>query len=106
MGPLSPLGNPIGGNSVLAATSEIRTRLLPKLRGVLFVQAGNVWRSDWTAHLNDLKVDAGPGLRIETPFGLIRIDLGYQLNRIEGLRSGGQPERHRWRINIGAGEAF
>jgi len=104
--PLSPSGEPIGGKSLLAATSEIRARLLPKLRGALFVEAGNVWRSDWTAHLGDLKFDAGPGLRVETPFGLIRIDLGYQLNRIDGLRIGGQPDRHRWRINVGVGEAF
>jgi outer membrane protein assembly factor BamA len=104
--PLSPSGDPIGGKSLLAATSEIRARLLPKLRGALFAEAGNVWRSDWTAHLDDLKFDAGPGLRIETPFGLIRVDVGYQLNRIEGLRIGRQPERHRWRIDIGVGEAF
>jgi outer membrane protein assembly factor BamA len=104
--PLSPSGEPIGGKSALAVTSEVRARLLPKLHGALFVEAGNVWRSDWTAHLDDLKFDAGPGLRVETPFGLIRVDLGYQLNRIEGLRIGGQPERHRWRINIGVGEAF
>jgi outer membrane protein assembly factor BamA len=104
--PLSPSGDPIGGKSLLAATSEIRARLLPKLRGALFAEAGNVWRGDWTAHLDDLKFDAGPGLRIETPFGLIRVDFGYQLNRIEGLRIGRQPERHRWRIDIGIGEAF
>ena len=106
VGPLSPSGEPIGGNSLLSATSEIRVRLRPKLRGALFVEAGNVWRSAWTAHLGDLRYDAGPGLRIETPFGLIRVDLGYQLNRIEGLRNDGQRERHRWRINIGVGEAF
>jgi outer membrane protein assembly factor BamA len=104
--PLSAAGDPIGGDSVLAATSEIRARLLPKLRGALFVEAGNVWRRAWTAHLDDLKLDAGPGLRIETRFGLIRMDFGYQLNRIDGLRPGGQPERRRWRINIGVGEAF
>jgi outer membrane protein assembly factor BamA len=106
VGPLSPSGEATGGKSLLAATSEIRARLLPKLHGALFVEAGNVWRSDWTAHLDNLKFDAGPGLRVETPFGLIRVDVGYQLNRIEGLRVGGQPERRRWRITIGAGESF
>ena len=35
-----------------------------------------------------------------------RIDVGYQLNRLEGLRIDGQPEKHRWRINFGMGEAF
>jgi outer membrane protein assembly factor BamA len=80
--------------------------VLQALRDRMPLKAGNVWRSDWTAHLDDLKVDAGPGLRVETPFGLIRVDLGYQLNRIKGLRIGGQPERRRWRINIGVGEGF
>jgi outer membrane translocation and assembly module TamA len=106
VGPLSPAGEPIGGKTLLAATSEIRATLLPKLGGALFVEAGNVWRSDWTVHVDDLKFDAGPGLRVETPFGLVRVDLGYQLNRIEGLRIGGQSERHRWRVNIGVGEVF
>ena len=104
--PLSPTGEPVGGRSVLAATAEMRAGLLPRLRGALFVEAGNAWRSDWTAHFDDLKFDAGSGVRVETPFGLIRVDFGYQLNRIDGLRIDGRPERHRWRINIGVGEAF
>jgi hypothetical protein len=45
-------------------------------------------------------------VRVETPFGLIRVDFGYQLNRIKGLRIGGEPEHRQWRINIGVGEAF
>ena len=71
-----------------------------KYKGVLVLDATD------SPHRIDMKFDAGPGLRIETPFGLLRIDVGYQLNRIEGLRTGGQPERHRWRINVGVGEAF
>jgi len=104
--PLSSSGEPVGGNSLLAATAEARARLLPRLRGALFVEGGNVWRSGWTAHFSDLKFDVGSGVRVETPFGLIRLDLGYQLNRIDGLRIDGRPERHRWRINIGLGETF
>src|SRR4029453_7155270 len=84
--PLSSSGEPVGGNSLLAATAEAPAGLLPRLRGALFVEGGNVWRSGWTAHFSDLKFDVGSGVRVETPFGLIRLDLGYQLNRIEGLR--------------------
>lgn len=49
-------------------------------------------QSEWTFHLNDLRFDAGSGLRVETPFGLVRID--------------GRPQRRAWRINIGLGEEF
>jgi outer membrane protein assembly complex protein YaeT len=104
--PLSPSGEPVGGKSLLVATSEARFPLFPRLRGAIFVEAGNVWRSDWAAHVDDLRFDAGPGLRVETPFGLIRIDAGYQLNRVPDLRIDGRPQRRAWRINIGLGEAF
>jgi translocation and assembly module TamA len=107
VGPLSIEGEPVGGHSMLSAAFEIRAPLrVPRLRGALFAEAGNVWAHHWSAHLDDLKFDVGPGLRVNTPFGLIRLDLGYQINRIEGLRIDGRPERHRWRINIGLGEAF
>jgi hypothetical protein len=104
--PLSPSGEPVGGKSLLAATSEARFPLSRRLRGAIFVEAGNVWRSDWTVHVNDLRFDAGSGLRVETPFGLIRIDAGYQLNRVPDLRIDGRPQQRAWRINIGLGEAF
>jgi outer membrane translocation and assembly module TamA len=104
--PLSPSGEPVGGKSLLAATSEARFPLSRRLRGAIFVEAGNVWRSDRTVHVNDLRFDAGSGLRVETPFGLIRIDAGYQLNRVPDLRIDGRPQQRAWRINIGLGEAF
>ena len=31
-----------------------------------------------------------PGLRLDTPFGLIRVDFGYQLRPVDGLRIDGQ----------------
>ena len=42
--------------------------------------------------LGDLLYDAGPGLRLDTPFGLIRVDFGYQLRPLDGLRIDGQPQ--------------
>jgi outer membrane translocation and assembly module TamA len=106
LSPLSASGEPVGGKSLLASTAEIRVPLARRLRGALFVEAGNVWRGDWTLHPHDLLFDAGPGVRIQTPFGLIRLDVGYQLNRLEGLRIDRKPQRRAWRINVGLGEAF
>jgi outer membrane protein insertion porin family len=106
IGPLSESGVVTGGKSLLSLTGEARIILNGRLTAVAFVEAGRVWQDSWRVHLNDLLYDAGSGLRVTTPFGLIRVDFGYQLNRLEGLRIDGQPEKHRWRINFGIGEAF
>jgi outer membrane translocation and assembly module TamA len=106
VGPLSESGAVVGGKSLMSAAAEARFPIFRRLRGAVFVEAGNVWQNPGSIDVRDLLYDAGPGLRLDTPFGLIRIDLGYQLNRIEGLRLDGQPEKHRWRLNFGIGEAF
>ena len=104
--PLSASGEPVGGKSLLSATAEVRFPIMPRLTGALFVEAGNVWQDPWRVDLEGLLYDAGPGLRVDTPFGLIRIDFGYQLKTLDGLRIDGQPQKHRWRFNFGIGEAF
>ena len=106
LSPLSASGEPVGGTSVLAATAEVRFAILKRLGGAVFLEAGNVWQDPWTMRLGDLRYDAGPGLRFDTPFGLIRIDFGYQLRPLTGLRIDGKPQSSRWRINFGIGEAF
>jgi outer membrane protein assembly factor BamA len=106
LSPLSASGEPVGGKSLLTATGEARFPIFKRLTGAVFVEAGNVWQTPWTMHLDDLLYDAGPGLRINSPFGLLRLDLGYQLKRLDRLRIDGQPQTHRWRINFGVGEAF
>lgn len=104
--PLSATGVPVGGKSFLWAAAELRFPVVSRLRGAIFLEAGNVWQDAWSADLGDLLFDAGPGVRIDTPFGLVRFDFGYQLKRLEGLRIDGRPQKHRWRINFGIGEAF
>ena len=106
LSPLSASGEPVGGMSLLTATAEARVPIFKRLRGAVFVEAGNVWQDPWTMRLGDLRYDAGPGLRFDTPFGLIRVDFGYQLRPLDGLRIDGQPQRSRWRFNFGIGEAF
>jgi outer membrane protein assembly factor BamA len=106
LSPLSASGEPVGGKSVLTAIAEVRLPIFKRLRGAVFLEAGNVWQGPWTLHLNDLRYDAGPGVRLDTPFGLLRLDFGYQLRPLEGLRIDGQPQRSRWRFNFGIGEAF
>ncbi len=104
--PLSSSGLPIGGNSLMALSSEVRARLKGNLGGVLFIDSGNVWMDDGGFSATDLKTSVGMGLRYATPVGPIRIDVGRQLNRIDGLIVRGQPEARRWRIHFSIGQAF
>ena len=53
------------------------------LRPSIFVDAGAV-DTTTTPRLRDIKVGAGIGLRYETNFGPIRIDLGTPLNPSKG----------------------
>ena len=106
LSPLSETGETVGGKSLFAAAAEARFPIFRRVRGAVFVEAGNVWPNAWSADFGDLLYDAGPGLRIATPFGLLRFDLGYQLKPLDGLRIDGQPQEQRWRLNFGIGEAF
>jgi outer membrane protein assembly complex protein YaeT len=105
---ISPLsdGLPIGGNSLLAVSEELRAALRGNIGGVLFLDAGNVWADRWTVKLNDLRYAIGPGLRYQTPVGPIRFDVGYQLNPIPGLLVNGAPQTRRWRIHFSIGQAY
>jgi outer membrane protein insertion porin family/translocation and assembly module TamA len=104
--PLSGSGLPIGGHTLFESSSEVRFPLFGKLSGVLFLDAGNVWRDSWDFRAGDLLYDAGPGLRYQTPIGPVRLDVAYQLNRLEGLLIDGEPQQRRWRIHFSIGQAF
>jgi outer membrane protein insertion porin family/translocation and assembly module TamA len=104
--PLSSSGLPLGGNSLLGFSLEGRAKLKGSLGAVLFLDAGNVWADSAGFALNDLRYAVGPGLRYQTPVGPIRLDVGYQLNPIDGLLVNGQPQTRRFRIHFSIGQAF
>jgi outer membrane protein insertion porin family len=104
--PLSEEGLPIGGASFVDVSAELRVPIWRKLGGVLFVDGGNVWAEPWKFHAANLRYDAGPGLRYNTPIGPIRFDLGYQLKRIPGLVVDGTTEKRRLRLHFSIGQAF
>lgn len=104
--PLSSTGAPIGGGSMLAINAEMRLPLRGPLSAVVFADAGNVWRDAWTVRLDELRTDAGAGVRVDSRFGLLRLDWAYQLNPIPGLRIDGQLQDRRWRLHFSSGHAF
>jgi outer membrane translocation and assembly module TamA len=105
---VSPLseGFPIGGLSMLEGSAEVRFPLKGKFGAVAFFDLGNVWRESTHFDLGDLRYAVGPGLRYQTPIGPARLDVGYQLNPIEGLLINGEPQKRRIRIHFSVGQAF
>ena len=78
--------SPTGGNALAVANFELRVRG-PFLRDILqwaaFVDAGQVWnRSREAIDLRGFRVTPGVGLRLDSPVGPIRFDVGY--NRYRG----------------------
>ena len=104
--PLTESGQPIGGLTLLEASSEVRVPLGNKLSLVGFLDAGGVGRRPWSLDRDGLQADAGPGIRYDTPIGPVRFDLGFQLNRIPNLLVKGEPESRHWRAHISIGQAF
>jgi outer membrane protein insertion porin family/translocation and assembly module TamA len=101
-----PSGLPIGGNSLLSFSEELRADLRGRLGAVIFLDGGNVWADSWGVNVGDLRYAVGPGLRYQTPVGPIRFDVGYQLNPVPELRVNGEPQQRRWRIHFSIGQAF
>jgi outer membrane protein insertion porin family len=104
--PLSLDGFPIGGDSMLAFSEELRAIVRGNFGAVLFLDGGNAWADSLGFDLRDLRYAIGPGLRYQTPIGPIRFDFGWQLNPIPGLKVDGEPQTRRWRVHFSIGQAF
>ncbi|MCP4408738.1 MAG: outer membrane protein assembly factor BamA [Gammaproteobacteria bacterium] len=98
LGPLDANGNPVGGNSLIEGSVELRFPLLDNISGALFVDFGNVFSAPFTYPLEDLRYAVGPGLRYLTPIGPLRVDVGFAIDR--------QPNEHTSRIEFSIGQAF
>jgi outer membrane protein insertion porin family len=81
---------PFGGNFMLEGSVELRIQHfrgfgkiwsldLDNVRGVYFMDIGNVWSSINDFALRDVAVAAGFGFRYETFFGPFRVDYGFRL---------------------------
>jgi outer membrane protein insertion porin family/translocation and assembly module TamA len=98
VGPLDDNDDPIGGNSLIEGSLELRFPIVGALGGAVFVDFGNVFRDPFTYHLDDLRYAVGPGLRYNTPVGPLRVDLGVIVNRRPGDDFG--------RVEFSIGQAF
>ncbi|MGE0124358.1 MAG: translocation/assembly module TamB domain-containing protein [Vicinamibacterales bacterium] len=95
LGGVDVLGSPAGGANSLVLNQEVRFPIYKWARGVGFVDAGNLFPRVRDIALRDLAYGAGVGLRLETPFGLARIDFGVPLTDRQRQPAG------RWYFSIG-----
>jgi outer membrane protein insertion porin family len=98
VGPIGLDRIPIGGEGMLVINNEIRVPLISIFDGVAFTDIGNVFRSVRDFSFTDIRKSAGLGLRVRTPWVLIRGDYGFVLDRRDG-----EP---RSRIFFSIGQAF
>ena len=96
-------GFPIGGNSVVILNAELRSHLFGIVQGVGFIDAGNVFLLATDFGLFDVRPAAGFGIRINTDFGPIRFDLGFNLNP---QVFGDAPRESRTVFFVSIGQAF
>ena len=84
-GPKDEEGDPEGANRELIFNFEIGYDITKILRLIAFVDVGGGW---WDKYdLGDMRKSAGVGLRVLTPMGPIRLDLGWKLDRRAGESS-------------------
>ncbi len=99
IGPRIPGTNsPAGGDAILLLNNEMRFPLFSIFDGVGFVDIGNVYRTLGDFNPTDVRKSAGLGLRIRTPYFLIRFDYGFKLDR--------RPGESRARPFFSIGQAF
>jgi outer membrane protein assembly complex protein YaeT len=98
LGPLDANGDPLGGLSSAEASVELRFPIWRRLRGVGFFDAGVVDVRPFRYPIDEIQTSAGPGIRLETPIGSLRLDVGFPIDR--------DPDQDLYRIHLAVGHTF
>ena len=98
VGPLDAQSNdPIGGESMLVSNLDWVYPIVQNLKGSVFFDIGNVWRRV-DDYAKDVEAGAGVGLRIKTPIGPVRLDVGYPLTQVRD-----EKRKLRFHFNVSRG---
>jgi outer membrane protein insertion porin family len=93
----------IGGDYKLEVNTELRTSLGGRLKGAVFIDAGNIWMKDSVLYTpagrltkdfyKEIAIDAGAGLRVDISILVIRLDLAIPFYKPW------LPQGQRWTFN-------
>jgi translocation and assembly module TamA len=97
VGPRLPDNTPRGGLSLFETSIEIRRDVWRDFQAVAFVDAGAIGFQE-TPNFNNLRYGAGVGVRYKLPFGPIRADIAFPLERRDGDAD--------FQIYVSIGQAF
>lgn len=97
VGPRLPDGTPRGGLSLFETSLEVRRAVWRNLQAVAFVDAGAIGFQE-NPNFNNLRYGAGFGVRYKLPFGPIRADIAFPLDRRDGDSD--------FQIYVSIGQAF
>ena len=100
LGPRSSFGLP-GGDALLAFNGELRFPVRGWVQGVGFVDAGNVFERRSDISLGDLAVGYGIGLRLASPFAMLRVDFGLPAQTLHPDRPAHRWKSGRWYFGVG-----
>ena len=81
--PIDPeTGDKVGGEKMMVYNFEYRFPLLKSqgVTGLVFFDAGNVWRKEQNYSFSDLRTSAGGGIRWYSPIGPLRLEYGINLD--------------------------
>lgn len=97
VGPRLPDGTPRGGLSLFETSLEVRRDIGQSFGAAVFVDAGAVGFQEYP-NFNNLRYAAGVGVRYKLPFGPVRADIAFPLDR--------QPGDSNFQIYVSIGQAF
>jgi outer membrane protein assembly factor BamA len=69
---------PLGGKELLVLNQEVRFPIYKWVKGVGFIDAGGTF-ADFSS-IGPLRIGAGFGLRLASPFALVRVDVGFPVD--------------------------
>jgi outer membrane protein insertion porin family len=78
---ISSAGFPRGGNGLILLNGELRVPVWGDLGAAFFVDSGNVYERVTQIDLGNLLAAVGVGVRYKSPFGPLRFDVGFKVDR-------------------------
>jgi len=100
LGPHDTNGNPIGGVKELNASIEALANLPGadrSLRGIFFVDSGDVWGSGQAVRFADLRAAVGAGIAWTSPIGPLKLSIANPIHK----QPGDQVQRFQFQIGTG-----